>query len=182
MPQPKEMPTTLQGIEEFILASLDEALGMELGLSEDDSDYDLNFITSKLAKVSVYQEKLSDMMLRLTRVGLEINRVATTKASALKFRDSKLRNTTEYKNTPSALRGEWLSNQLDDARKDSEQWTLLKSAVSSVKDAVAERASTMKRLDSDLRLQTRLLEARIAAGASSPYSFPGNGTDDIELT
>lgn len=183
MPQPlSEIPLDPPGIETYILEALDQALAMELGLSEDDSDYDLNFITQKLAQVSVYQEKLSDMMLRLTRVHLEVNRVATTKASALNFKQYSIKGTPEYSTVPRAERSEWLSNQLETDRLASERWTILRTAVSSVKDAVAERASTMKRLDSDLRLQTRLLEARVAAGASSPYSFPGNGTDEVDLT
>lgn len=179
---PVELPKTPEGIEQYIEGALDDALAMELGLSEDDSDYDLHFITQKLAKVSTYQERLSDIMLRLTKIGLEVSRVASTKASGLNVRTGSLKSSQAYLDQPRASRSEWLSNQLESARVDAEKWTILRSAVSSVKDAVAERASTMKRLDSDLRLQTRLLEARVAAGASSPYSFPGGNGDEVELT
>jgi len=168
-------------IEETILGYLEHAIEMRLELSEDDSDYDLHFITKKVAQVSAYTERLSDMMLQLTKIGIQCTRCAGDMAASMRLKTESLKASEEYGDTPRSARAEWLSNQLEGPREEAERWKQIAAAVSSIKEAVAERASTMKRLDSDLRLQSKLLEAKIAAGATSSNSFLGAGTSSIDI-
>lgn len=168
-------------IESEIMSLLDDATDMKVGLSEDDSIYDLDFISEKLARISVYQERLSDIQMRLTRFTMEVRRVFSRKASIHRLKERELKGGQEYGKIPRAEKSLWLSTQLEKTREAAEEWKILGQLVSEVKEAVAERAATIKRLDSDIRLHTKIYEAKVAAGATSPTSFTGSSTEELTL-
>lgn len=168
-------------IETEIMALLDLATGMKVGLSEDDSDYDLNFISEKLAKISVYQERLSDIQMQLTRYTMEIRRVGSQKASLHRLKERELKGSDEYEQLSRSEKSLWLGTQLEEFREAAEEWKMLGTLVSEVKEAVGERAGTIKRLDSDIRLHTKIYEAKVAAGATSPTSYKGSSTEELDI-
>lgn len=168
-------------LEEQIMDLLDNGQSMKVGLSEEDSDYDLNFISSKLAKLSVYQERLSDIQMKLTRISLEVKRVGSQKSSILRLKEREIRSSDEYHNLTREEKTPWLATQLETVREDAEEWKILGQLVSEVKEAIGERAGTMKRLDSDIRLHAKIFEAKVAAGATSPSSYTGNSTEEVEI-
>ena len=165
------------------MALLDDAMDMKLGLSEDDSDYNIFFIREKVTKCATYQERISDVMMRLTRVSIEVQKVAHGKKLALTFETNEVRDGLEYKELPQNEKTGWLQNKLKEATDVAESWNTLKRVVSEVKEAVSERASTLKRLDSDLRLHTKLLEMsnEEGRGASSPTGFTGSKTAVLDI-
>lgn len=172
---------TAEEISTRIFRYLDDAMEMKLELSDDDSDYDLHFIGKKLAVCSTYQERLSDIALHLTKIAIEVTRYAAAATSLRNLKSTQLKASEAYSEQPRGERAEWLQNQLREVSEQAETWGQLRTAVSQVKEAVADRAGTMKRLDSSLRLHSKLLESKIAAGATSPYGFTGGSTDEIDL-
>lgn len=178
MPTQEEVQTE---IEEEILIHLDNAMDMKLELSEEDSSYDLIYISGKLAKCSTYLERLSDIMLMLTKRSLAIIKLERAHSSLLRFKEIDLKGSDIYQNLDRFEKSLWLANQLRDERSAVEKWITLRRMVSEVKEAVGERAGTMKRLDSDVRLHSKLYEAKVAAGATSPTAFTGAKTDEMDL-
>lgn len=168
-------------IEANLMSLLNDASEMQIGLSEDDADYDLNFISSKLALVSVYQERLSDIQMKITRITIEVRRVGSQTHSLHKLKERQLKGSDEYDNTPRSEKTLWLDNQLTEVREAAEEWRIMGQLVSEVKEAVGERAGTIKRLDSDLRLHTKIFEAKVAAGATSPTSFTGSSIEGLDI-
>ena len=51
-----------------ILAILEQAMNLSLGLNEEDSAYDLHFISEKLTVCSKHLEVLSDLSMELTKI------------------------------------------------------------------------------------------------------------------
>lgn len=160
---------------------LDRALSMRLELSEDDSDYDLHFISQKLAKVGVYLERLSDIQMDLTRTAIVATRQHKTLSARVRIQEKQAKASDEYYSLPTNEKAYWLENRLTDLKEQAGTWAQLAATVSEVRNAVTERATTMKRLDSDLRLHARIYEAKVAAGATSPSSYKGNNTSEIDL-
>ena len=168
-----ESTAKLDELEQELMSILDQAGSMELQLSEDDSEYDLKFLSEKLAKVSVFQERLSDLQVRLARINIYVKQTAKRAESALRAYTTELKMSKEYEEQPRATKTPWLEQQTSERRAQTDKWMDLAFVVSEVKDAVNERQGTMKRLDSDLRLHSRLFEAKVAAGAAPRPSFPG---------
>lgn len=176
-----ELARQIEAMEEQVVSLLDDAMAMELGLSSEDSDYDYHFIREKLAKVSSYQEKLSDIMMRLSKISLVATKQALTSKTLVQLSEKRLKASDEYQNLHVASKGGWLADQLLKEEEAALRWQQLKSLVSEVKEAVTERAGTMKRLDSDLRLHVKLLEVGGASGATSPTSYTGSKATDLDI-
>jgi hypothetical protein len=173
------MTATPEKLEHDALELLDHALAMKLGLSEDDSD--LHFIGEKLAKVGVFQERLSDIQIELTKTAIEATRVHRGLSTSIRLKEKQAKASDHYANLPLNEKGFWLENQHADLKEQASRWNQLSSVVSEIRNAVTERTTTMKRLDSDLRLHARIYEAKVAAGATSPSSYKGNNTKEIDL-
>jgi len=136
-----------------------------------------------VAKCSTYQERISDVMMKLTKVSIEVQKVAHGKKLELLFKTNELKDSKEYKELPRNDKTAWLQVQLSKTQDEAESWNSLKRVVSEVKEAVGERAQTLKRLDSDLRLHTKLLEMsnEEGRGASSPASFTGSASEGVDI-
>jgi len=65
-------------------------------------------------------------------------------------------------------------------RVDDNQWDVVKKTLREIKEAVANQVQTTRRLDSDIRLQHKLLEAKVSAGAEG-YAFPAVGGKEVRL-
>lgn len=176
------MTNRIAEVEEELVKSLDFAAAMELGLSEDDADYDLQFIASKLAKCSTFLEKLADLQIYLTKISIEVARKADRTAILAKLKEIGLKDSDEFQELERARKSPWLENQLRDLKEEAQRWLQLRRLVLEVKEAVGDRVGTMKRLDSDLRLHTKLLEAKVAAGATARNPMKGDAaTGDLDL-
>jgi len=173
----------IEDLDEKVLSLLNDAMEMKLGLSEDDSQYNLMFIRERVAKCSAYQEKISDVMMKLTRVSIEVQKVCHGKKLGLIFKTNELKDGDIYKNLPRDEKTAWLRLQLMETQDETESWLTLRRVVSEVKEAVSERASTLRRLDSDLRLHTKLLEMtkEEGLGASSPNAFTGSKSPELDI-
>jgi len=166
-----------------VMVLLDDAMEMTVGLSEDESVYNLMFIREKVAKCASYQEKISDVMMKLTRVSIEVQRIAAGKKLSLLNKKNTLKGSDEYKDLDRNDKTAWFQEQLIEEQDSAEEWNTLKRVVSEVKEAVSERAQTLKRIDSDLRLHTKLLEMsnEEGRGASSPHSYTGSASPELDI-
>jgi len=167
-------------IEREVMAALDTALGMKLDLKED-PDYDLRYITEKLAKVSSFQERLSDIQIRMTQFSLVVTTKSSNTTALLKTKEAILKASPEYGQKKVPLRSSWIRERTEGLRQEASTWQDLRRMVSEVKDAIGERASTFRRLDSDLRLHTKLYEARVASGATGGPGFGGSEGREFDL-
>lgn len=168
-------------VEAQLLSYLDDAATLQVGMAEDDSQYTLNFISEKLALASLYQERLGDLGMKIARLSIEVRRASGAAQSLLKLKHRQFKGSVDYQDLPRDEKSLWLEDQLSDYQEDHEGWKLLQSMVSEVKEAVADQANVVKRIDSDLRLHSKLYEQKVAAGATSPDSYTGNNTDEIEI-
>lgn len=169
-------------IQQKALSYLDDAESMSVGFKgTEEVVYDLQFITDKLKKVSIFQERLSDLQLKLTRAQIELQQLFSTTKSHLTMKEREFKESDEYKEESRESKTTWLGNQLQSIVDQHEQVKTTLSMVSEVKKAVSDRAQMMKRLDSDLRLHSKLFEAGVIAGATSPSSYTGDQTDEVEL-
>jgi len=66
-------------------------------------------------------------------------------------------------------------------RVESKEWDVAKKTLREIKEAVANQVQTVRRLDSDIRLQHKLLEAKVSAGADSHGFFPGPEKKEVAL-
>lgn len=173
--------SSVEELEEQLNGWLEQAMSMTVGLSMDDSAYDLNFISEKLALISVFQERLSDIMMKLTQFGLQISKRSRAEGAKRTLRLKELKASEQYADLPVNEKSYWLANQLQLQEEEAEKWSTIAHMVSEIRSAVGERAATMKRLDSDIRLHTKIYEAKVAAGATSPSSYTGNSTKDLDL-
>ncbi len=175
---------TPEEIELFTLNWLDKISDLKLGLSADDSKYDLVFVGEKLAICSYAQEMVSDGMMQLTRVSIEVMKVSHARANDLRLKELRVKGSTEYEVQPRDQKTLWLQNQLEPLREVVETWNGVRRLVSEVKEAISQRAQDLKRLDSDLRLHSKLLDAKLAAGAAgkgTPPTRPEGGASSGEL-
>jgi len=124
-------------LTDVVHSLFEEAAALQLNLSHDDSVYDLNYISDKLAKSSFVQEKLAELQMRLTRISLVVIRAGG--------------------------------------------YDKLRKTIKEVKEAVANQVQTMRRLDSDIRLHHKLLEAKVAAGADGIMGYKSDKKDEINL-
>ncbi|HEC65656.1 MAG TPA: hypothetical protein ENI23_10190 [bacterium] len=177
------MNDDINKLDDQVMGLLDDATEMTIGLSETDSDYNLMFIREKVTKCATYQERISDVMMKLTRVSIEVQKVAHGKKLEFIFKTNSLKDSEEYKNLPRDEKTVWLRLRLMEAQDETESWNTLRRVVSEVKEAIGERAQTLKRLDSDLRLHTKLLEMakEEGRGATSPDAFTGSSSKEVDI-
>lgn len=154
---------------------------MDLNLSEDDSLYDLNFIAEKLARCSTYMERLSGIEMKLTKISIVVLTQYSVNKNEFKRREQEIRTSDEYREMDRGEKAAWLSNRLAEVGKLSNRWSLTQQVVSEIKGAVSGKVSMMKRLDSDLRLHSKIYEAKVAAGAAGPSFAAGTAAMDMDL-
>lgn len=144
---------------------LDEAIALSVGLSDDESVYDLIYIGQRLAQCSSYMEKLSDMQLKLTKLTVQVLEKLFAGRGMLRC--------AEVQSTGPADRALLEQSVLI--------WESTARVVKEVKEAVESKAAMVKRLDSDIRLHQKLLEAKIAAGADAQLGFHSTSKNDLAL-
>lgn len=177
----QDMREARKKVEAKAEALHEAAMDLTLGMSDQDSMYDLTYIRTKLAQATSHIEKLSDILMELTKISLNVTNMVGQGKALLRVRETELKETEEFKELSRHEKTAWLTSQLQDEREENEAWMLLYRMVSTVKDSVSDRAQTMKRLDSDIRLHAKLYEQGVASGATSPTSYKGSNTTEIDL-
>lgn len=157
---------TPDDIEAFALEWLDALLGFKLGLREDDSEYDLVFLGQKLAQCAWATEQVSDALFQLSRVSIEVVKAETAAHRVWESKVRELKASPDYQSQDRDQKTPFLQARCLEQEERALRWTGVKKLVSEVKDAVGQRGQDLKRLDSDLRLTARLLEAKLASGAA----------------
>lgn len=147
---------------------LNRAIELRLDLSADEVMYQYDYITDKLAKVASMQETLSDMSLGLTNLSLMVTQKASNLRGLNQLKEAQFKASEEYQALARDKRKGWIDVQLEVLRDEERDWTLTRVFLTEIRKAVDDRIQTMRRLDSDLRLQEKVLEAKIRSGAGSP--------------
>lgn len=190
-----EMPTKSRAseIRDLCMVEMDKAISIELRLSEDDSQYNLQYIGDKLTKCSSYMETLSDISMALARISLEVTRQSSEKKSLLTSKERTFKCDPKYLLGDRDTKTGWLQGKVEVFRIEYEDWDLTHSFLVEIRGAVNDRIQLFKRLDSDIRLQHKLLETKILSGAmgsnpgignqgSNRFSIGSNvGADELDL-
>lgn len=182
MLNPIEISRDPDKIEQECLGLLDQAMSMEVGLDNGEADYDLNFIASKLKAVTIFMERLSDIQIMLTKYTIVVRQQASNCETIHKIAKEQLHVKPEFRNIPAVDRVVLEREQLGETLTTWERWRDVAATLTLVNNAVSDRAGTIKRLDSDLRLHSKLYEQRVAQGATSPHSFKGASIEEIDVT
>ena len=161
-------------IETTLLTWLDEVLETELGISDQDSEYDLIYITQKAAQCAKALETVANVQAKLTRVGLAVTRAAHKAGVAARLYAS---GVGQDGVPPTEGEQKHLLEMAD--AKDT--WVYLEKVARETSKAAGDRMQLMRRLDSGLRLQHKLLEARVAAGATPAPGFTGSEVHEETL-
>lgn len=101
---------------------------------------------------------------------MESTRKMSTAKSMKRLKESALKCSEEYSATSRDQKSAWVQEQMEDVLEYDERCTYITRLVSEVRDAVAERMQMIKRLDSDIRLQQKILEMKVSVGADSASS------------
>lgn len=168
-------------VEGILMRLLEDTMSTNLGLSSNDADYHLEYIAQKVSLNCANMERLSDISLKLTQLGIEITRMAVGKKALAAMKRKEFKASPEYAAADRNAKADWLENQLAVIQEEERTWITLQHVVSQIKEAVAERSGTFKRLDSDLRLHAKLLEARIAAGATGWGAYTGANRSSTDV-
>lgn len=174
----RDLPEELQEPAQRAVQVLDDVMSMEVSLSQKEEDYDFRYIGSKLAVISYYMELLSDKGVMLARDLLTLKQRTVRLRSSLRVRTRELKASPHYVDAPRAEKTDWLEGKLEETTSKLEFYQGIQEVLSEVKQVVADRVQLMRRLDSTLRLQQKLLEARV--GLQDPAQFPKD-TDGVDI-
>lgn len=160
---------------------LDEVSVLALHLSEDDSAYGLVYIGEKLTLCSAYLEQIGDVSMSVSKIALEIAKQLSSKRSLLALKEREFKSEPVYVGGDRNDRVVWLQKKLQVFRIELEEWELTHLYLSEIRGAINDRIQLFKRLDSDIRLQHKLLESKVLAGVMPPDGTRGKGsTSGIE--
>lgn len=153
-------------IEAEALSLMEAAGRLTIQLSENEEDYDLRYLATQLAKCSSYGERLAAMLARLTQMKIVVLREVDRATNALEIREAEVQldpKTDDVK--PMAKRDAHIRLRTLGPREEKRIWKGLDAVLREVREDVSRRAELIRRLDSDLRLHQKLIEAKITAGA-----------------
>lgn len=160
----------MESAETVLLKILEDATSLRIGLDEEDSEFDLEFITTKLRKIAIYHERISDLGMQVSKISIEVRNGLTAAVNIARHKEAEYR-ANGYLAEPRDDRRNWLEDKLAPFETDKNLWKGLVAVVSEVKVAVESKAGTLKRLDSDLRLHVKIIEQAGTAGITNPNSW-----------
>lgn len=170
---PSERANLQASLRDKAVSIMEQAMDLSVGLTEDDSVYGLVYIGEKLTKCSAYMEQLGDMSINLARMSLDVTRQLSVTKSLMLTKERQFRADPMYVNGERNEKTGWLQGKLEVWRIELEDWELTHAYLVEIRGAVNDRIQLIKRLDSDIRLQHKLIEAKIASGAGG--NLPGTG-------
>jgi len=180
MTEQTQEPDLLEKIDGRLKEILDEAIDFHLDLSEDESEYDIPYISKKLAYLSISQEKLRGMTMELTHLAIRVHRRYFAEKSLFELQERKHKYSLDYRNLPRDEKKGWLYTQIEEQEATTEEWRILKMVLEEVRMAVTNQIGTLNRLNSDLRLHAKLYDTKVALGAVPRPTFDGS-KDGIDI-
>lgn len=157
---------TPEQIQTEAVELMSAASELTIGLSQNEEAYDLPYIAKQLSKCSTYGERLADMMARLAQLRVSTMQQVDRAANLLEQAKAEREISPEGQGfKPASARLSWVRIQTAPETDTWKTWKTTEMVVREAKEDVGRRAETVKRLDSDLRLHQRIIEAKITAGA-----------------
>lgn len=161
--------------------ALEEASSIKIDISAEGAAYHRQYISDKVAKISSSLERLNELLMNLTKVSLQARRIQQHYAEIVKFKKINAKVSAEYAECPRDYREKLLSDLLAGDEKELDIWESLYYYITEVKTAIADKAATIRRIDSDLRLQQKLLEVSSDEVPMKTAAFRGLATEEIDL-
>jgi hypothetical protein len=162
-------------IEAEALELMDAAAALTIKLSENEEDYDLPYLAAQLAKCSSYGERLADMLARLTQVKIEVLREVDRATNALEIAEAEAEvRAAPGEIRPASRRTAAIRLAVREEVDAKRAWKGVDATLREVREDVSRRAEMIRRLDSDLRLHQKIIEAKITAGAMGFGSLLGD--------
>ena len=165
--------TPAEQVEASALEIMAAAGELTIGLSESEEDYDLPYLAAQLAKCSSYGERLADMLAYLTKAKIQVLRELDRATNALEIAAAEDEiNYMDFK--PASVRAAHIRLAIREQVDDKRGWKSADTVLREVREDVSRRAEMVRRLDSDLRLHQKIIEAKITAGAMGFGSLLGD--------
>lgn len=161
--------------------ALDEASKIKITISGEGAAYQRQYIADTVAKVSSALERLNDLSMQLTKIALQTRRIQMHYNTQLKKVKAETLASADYAALPVMQREQHLLKAVTEATKSYEAWDYLLQYVTEVKTAIAERSAMIRRLDSDLRLHSKLLEVTSDEIVPHGPSFAGFASQGTEI-
>lgn len=177
----------------LLTSCLTKADLLKLDLSADDGDYDLSYISRKLASCSAFVEQLSSISFELTKYALEIAKQVHSWKGLVSLKERSFKEGDLYQDSPREKKTLLLERFMESDQKELDEWVLNQLFLKEIRLSIAERIQSLKRLDSDLRLQQKLLEVRVSSGVGSDlnrsllgvglgYSKSSSDIEEMDIT
>ncbi len=168
------------------LRLMEDAGMLTLRMSDVQEDYTYDYLAAILRKCSIYAEDLGDKLAELAKLKMKL--VLCTQgaqnASArrrLELEKEALEDTT-IKNA--AARDNYVRRKLadDPSAQLYQDWQTVNHILTEAKAEVTRRASIIQKLDSDVRLHQRIIEAKMGDGPirQDPRGVPRTRPVDID--
>jgi hypothetical protein len=138
-------------------------------ISSEVEHYDLLYIAERSARCASEMESLSNINCEIAIIGAESTVRMHELQTLRRLTEMEKKGSQEYQDLARDEKTLWLNNQLSALDEKIADLKLLSSLVSQTSALLAERSGTVKRLDSTLRLQAKLHEAKTNQGAAPSY-------------
>lgn len=153
---------TPQEVEVKALSLFELTLAVEVNLSADDTQYDLQYISEKLTKCASAMETVGDHQMKLAQLELATIRTAALARSAAQGMKHDESDASDAK------------------RKEVREWDTAEQVVKKVRESMDGKMQLIRRLDSDVRQHQKMLELKVAAGATT-LTYKGGKLKERQL-
>lgn len=154
-------------VQQYLNQILARATAVQLKFSENDAEYTLEYIASALGRTVKATEDLSDMLMDLTRVELQVIEEADRLQHVYELKEAAERDTDAYMNYDRGRRTAWLKLKIQSYEQTANDWAALVKAFTLIKRQVVSRAATVKRIESAVRLHARIFDLAASGHGSS---------------
>jgi len=183
----RERPKLL--LEDLTSCMLKDVNDLRIEVSSDLADYTIFYVAEKLVCCTSALSKLGDLAASISLWAIEVaGKMSQLKTLiAMKSRDVKSRS--DWKSSTRDEREFLLYDAIKVYQEELDDWELVRVFLSELRILVTTKSQLIKRIDSDLRLQEKLIEAstgksgvaaRRQLAATSQYSSDGGSEIQLE--
>jgi len=150
--------------ETRLLELLEEAASFVVDLPLQEEAYDTSLIVTKLAACAVYMEKLSGYQLEVSIALMSIGKLVRNSKAKLRKQEMDTKDSQAYKQQDRSEKTVYLEKTVEPFRDELEQHETMRLLLAEAKEGLTEKMNSLRRIDSSLRLQSKLLEEKISLG------------------
>lgn len=102
----------MESAETVLLKILEDATSLRIGLDEEDSEFDLEFITTKLRKIAIYHERISDLGMQVSKISIEVRNGLTAAVNIARHKEAEYARMGIWLNLATIVATGWRTSSL----------------------------------------------------------------------